>query len=85
MDILYHNCKSNGKKTKKIPLISIIICIIIDGSIVSLVVYFEVLEGTREEVKQKFNNLVEIYLPIQKWLLCMNPSIPYYLIIVEQQ
>ena len=55
MDILYHNCKYNGKKTKIIPLISIIICIIRDGSIVSLVVYFEVPEGKRDEVKQRFN------------------------------
>ena len=57
MDILYHNCKYNGKKTKIIPLISIIIYIIRDGSIVSLVVYFEVPEGTREEVKPKFNTI----------------------------
>lgn len=58
MDILYHNCKYNGKKTKIIPLISIIIYIR-DGSIVSLVVYFEVPEGTREEVKEKFNNFIQ--------------------------
>jgi hypothetical protein len=57
MDILYHNCKYNGKKTKIIPLISIIICIIRDGSIVSLVVYFEVPEGNKmEEVKRKLEN-----------------------------
>ena len=59
MDILYHNCKYNGKKTKIIPIISIIIYIIRDGSIVSLVVYFEVPEGTREEVKEKFNNFIQ--------------------------
>ncbi len=57
MDILYHNCKYNSKKTKIIPLISIIIYIIRDGSIVSLVVYFEVPEGKRDEVKPKFNTI----------------------------
>ena len=60
MDILYHNCKYNGKKTKIIPLISIIIYIIRDRSIVSLVVYFEVPLGMRIEVKRKFENYVLI-------------------------
>ena len=60
MDILYHNCKYNGKKTKIIPLISIIIYIIRDRSIVSLVVYFEVPLGMRDEVKRKFENYVLI-------------------------
>jgi len=58
MDILYHNCKYNGKKTKIIPLISIIIYIIRDRSIVSLVVYFEVPEEKLNEFKQKFNNQI---------------------------
>jgi len=58
MDILYHNCKYNGKKTKIIPLISIIIYIIRDRSIVSLVVYFEVPEEKLNEFKQKFNSQI---------------------------
>lgn len=58
MGILYCNCKYNGKKTKIIPLISIIIYIIRDRSIVSLVVYFEVPEEKLNEFKQKFNNQI---------------------------
>lgn len=31
----------------------------VNGSSISLVVYFEVIEGKREEVKQRFNNFVK--------------------------
>ena len=65
MDILYHNCKYNGKKTKIIPLISIFICIIRDGSILSLVFYYEVPEGKREEVKEKFNKFIRNQVVLQ--------------------
>ena len=59
MDILYHNCKYNGKKTKIIPLISIIIYIIRDGIIVSLVVYYEVPEGKKNKLR---TNKTPIYV-----------------------
>ena len=58
MDILYHNCKYNGKKTKIIPLISIIIYIR-DGIIVSLVVYYEVPEGKKNKLR---TNKTPIYV-----------------------
>ena len=36
------------------------------GNIISLVVYFEVPEGKREEVKQKFNTITKNNLILQK-------------------
>ena len=38
----------------------------INGNIISLVVYYEVPEGKREEVKQKFNTITKNNLTLQK-------------------
>ena len=38
----------------------------INGNIISLVVYYEVPEGKREEVKQKFNTITKNNLILQK-------------------
>ena len=37
-----------------------------NGNIISLIVYFEVPEGKREEVKQKFNTITKNNLILQK-------------------
>ena len=38
----------------------------VNGNIISLVVYFEVPEGKREEVKQKFNATIRNQLVLQR-------------------